>query len=289
MSLITLRSVMMKAQREGYAVGSFNFYGLENVQGIIAGAAAKNAPVIVQASAGCVKHMGEKGIVGMVKGISDDYGIPVVLHLDHATDYDTICRCIDNGFTSVMIDASTKSFNENIDITSKVVEYAAKSGVSVEAELGHIGGNEDGVTLGDREALFTIPETALEFVNKTGGIDALAIAVGTAHGFYKLPPKLDFERISIIHSLIPNMPLVLHGGTGVPDEDFKESIKRGISKINIGTELWINGYGNIMKKYSEEMPWGGDPRAVMAKVREACKKIVEHKIDVFGSTNKNNE
>lgn len=287
MSLITLRSVLMQAEKGGYAVGSFNFFGLENVQGIIAAAAAKNSPVIAQASPGCVRHMGEKGIVGMVKGISDDYGVEAVLHLDHAKDYDTIRRCIDNGFTSVMIDASSQSLQENIDITAKVVEYASKAGCSVEAELGHIGGNEEEISVDERAALFTDPLMAKKFVEETGGIDALAIAVGTVHGFYKLPPKLDFERIEKIHNLIPGTPLVLHGGTGVPEDDFRRAISLGVRKINIGTELWICGYGNTMKKYAEEMPLDGDPRKVMAKVREECQKITEHKMDVFGSSGKN--
>ncbi len=286
MSLVTLRSAMMQAEKGGYAVGSFNFFGLENAQGIIAAAAAKNSPVIAQASPGCVRHMGEKGIVGMVRGISDDYGVPVVLHLDHATDYDTICRCIDNGFTSVMIDASSKSYQENVDITARVVEYAAKCGCSVEAELGHVGGNEEDITVDERKALFTEPDKAKQFVDDTEGIDALAIAVGTAHGFYKLPPKLDFERIAEIHRLIPKTSLVLHGGTGVPEDDFRRAIQLGIRKINIGTELWYCGYGNVMKKYAEEMPMNSDPRKVMAHVREECQKITEHKMDVFGSTGK---
>jgi len=285
MSLVTLRSVMQGAMKGNYAVGSFNFFGLENVQGIIAAAAAKNAPVIVQASPGCVKHIGEKCICGMVEGISDDYGIPVVLHLDHAADYETVKRCIDNGFSSVMIDASGKSYQENVEITARVVEYAARVGVSVEAELGHVGGNEENVTVDERKALFTDPVMAQKFVEETG-IDALAVAVGTVHGFYKLPPQLDFERIQTIHDLMPDMPLVLHGGTGVPEPDFIRSISCGIRKINVGTELWYIGYGNTMKKYAEEMPINGDPRKVMAHVREECRKIVENKIEVFGSAGK---
>ena len=285
MSIVTLKPVLQAAMRDGHAVGSFNFFGLENVQGIIAAAAEKRSPVIVQASPGCVKHMGEKGICGMVQGISDDYDVPVVLHLDHATDFDTILRCIDNGFSSVMIDASSKSYQENVDITCRVVEYASRAGVSVEAELGHVGGNEENISADEREVLFTDPEMAKKFVKDTQ-IDALAVAVGTLHGFYKLPPRIDFERIYKINSLIPDIPLVLHGGTGVSDPDFRRAIECGIRKINVGTELWYNGYGNTMKKYAAEMPVNGDPRKVMKQVLEECKKIVEHKIDVFGSADK---
>ncbi len=285
MSLVTLKHVLQTAMKGGYAVGSFNFFGLENAQGIIAAAAEKESPVILQASPGCVKHMGEKGICGMVQGISNDYGIPVVLHLDHATDFDGIRRCIDNGFSSVMIDASSKSYQENVDITCKVVEYAMRVGVSVEAELGHVGGNEEDISIDERKVLFTDPLMAKKFVEETQ-IDALAIAVGTVHGFYKLPPRIDFTRIAEIQCLIPKTPLVLHGGTGVPEPDFVRAIERGVRKINIGTELWYNGYGNTMKKYANEMPVNGDPRTVMKHVFTECKNIVEHKLDVFGSSGK---
>ncbi|NCB65061.1 MAG: class II fructose-bisphosphate aldolase [Bacilli bacterium] len=283
MALVTLRSVLKDAERGNYAVGSFNFFGLENVQGIVWGAARKQSPVIAQVSPGCVKHIGEHCICGMVEGISNDYGIPVVLHLDHAMDYDAIRRCIDYGFTSVMIDASSESFEENVERTCRVVEYAMKYGVSVEAELGHVGGQEDGVE--ERESLFTNPEMAKKFC-EICEIDALAVAVGTVHGFYKLPPKIEHDRIAQIHTLVPHVPLVLHGGTGVPDDDFRKAIQHGIRKINIGTELWYNGYGNTMKKHAELMPINGDPRKVMAQVREACAKIVEQKIEVFGSEGK---
>ena len=282
MSIVTLKSVLQHSMKHGYAVGSFNFFGLENVQGIIAAAAEKQSPVIVQASPGCIKHIGEKCLCGMVQGISDDYGIPVVLHLDHASDFETIRRCIDNGFSSIMIDASNKSYQENVEITSRVVEYASRVGASVEAELGHVGGNEENISVDEREVLFTDPGMVKKYVKDTK-IDALAVAVGTIHGFYKIPPKIDFERIYKINSLIPDMPLVLHGGTGISDSDFRRAIESGVRKINVGTELWHCGYGNIMKKYAEEMPVNGDPRKVMKHVFEECKMIVKNKIDVFGS------
>jgi ketose-bisphosphate aldolase len=285
MSLVTLTSVLYAAAKENYAVGSFNFFGLENLQGIIEAAAEKRSPVSVQISTGTVKHIGEKCTSKMVEGISDDYGTPVVLHLDHATDYDMVRRCIDNGFSSVMIDASNRPFNENVEITARVVEYAMKYGVSVEAELGHVGGNEDGISTDERQAFFTDPPKALEFARATG-INALAVAVGSVHGFYKELPKLDFDRIKEIHKLLPDIPLVLHGGTGIPDEDIRRSILLGIRKINIGTELWYCGYGNVMKKNAALMPENGDPRKVMVKVREESKVIVEKKIDVFGSGGK---
>lgn len=285
MSLVSLQFVLEDAKKKNYAVGSFNCFGLETIQGIVAGAKAKKAPVIVQTSTSSLAHIGIKTIVGMTEGISNDYNIPVVLHLDHADNVDLVKQCIDSGFTSVMIDASMKSFEENIRMTSEVVQYAKRAGVSVEAELGHITGNNEEITTECREALFTEPDKALEFVNRTGCY-ALAVAVGTAHGFYKLTPKLDFKRIEEIHSLIPETPLVLHGGTGVPEDQFKQSIPLGIRKINIGTELWYNGYGNVVREYAKSMPINSDARIMMAKVRDTVQSIVEHKLDVFGCVNR---
>jgi len=283
MSLVTLKYEMMKSMRDGYAVGAFNFFGLENLQGIILGAANKKSPVIAMASTGALTHMGEKAVVGMARGLSEDYGTPVVLHLDHATDYEMICRCIDNGFTSVMIDASSKPFEENIALTRRVVEYAAITGCSVEAELGHVGGQEDGISVDEHTALFTRPEDVVEFVEATG-IDALAIAVGTVHGFYKSEPKLDFDRIAAIRSAC-DIPLVLHGGTGVPVPDFKKAIELGMNKINVGTELKVHGFLDVMKRGCEEAK-SDDPRKVTALIRKACTEIVEAMIEVFGSAGK---
>ena len=281
MGLYTLRELLIPASAGEYAVGSFNFFGLENLQGILLAAAQLHAPVIVQASPGAVRHIGEKGICGLTRSLAEEYGVTAALHLDHATELDFIFRCVDNGFTSVMIDASKKSFSENVELTQKVVEYAHRNGVSVEAELGRLGGAEEEIRVSERDALFTDPEEAVRFVALTG-VDALAIAVGTAHGFYKFEPDIDFDRIREIHAKT-NSALVLHGGTGVSDSDLRRAIEAGISKINVGTELWYNGYGNTMKKYAEQMPYNSDPRKVMAKVREACREIVLKKIEIFGS------
>ncbi len=284
MALVTLDYVMKRAMKGGYAVGAFNFFTLENLLGIGLAASRKNSPVIAMASVGAMKVMGEKTTVGACRGMAEDYGAEVVLHLDHATDYDMICRCVDNGFTSVMIDASSKSYQENVDVTARVVEYASRYGVSVEAELGHVGGKEDHIDVDEREALFTVPEDAVRFVRDTG-IDALAVAVGTVHGFYKSEPKLDFDRIAKINQLIPDMPLVLHGGTGVPDDDFRRAIPLGVRKINVGTELKVHGVFDVSRKaYMEEK--GSDPRKVSTQVIEACARIVEEKIDVMGSAGK---
>ena len=284
MGLVTLRYVLQKARQGNYAVGGFNFFTLENLQGIAAGAARQNSPVIAMASTGALKMLGEKTTVAMARSIAEEYGIQLVLHLDHCTDMALLKRCVDNGFTSVMIDASSKEYQENVDLTAEAVEYAAKYGCSVEAELGHVGGQEDEITVDERTAMFTRPEEALRFVKDTG-IDALAVAVGTVHGFYKSEPKLDFPRISAIHELVPDMSLVLHGGTGVPEPDFIESIRRGVRKINVGTELKAIGvYETSRLAYLEDN--GQDPRKISKKVVAACADIVAHKIEVFGSVNK---
>jgi ketose-bisphosphate aldolase len=274
---------MNKSMREGYAVGAFNFFGLENLQGIFLGAANKKAPVIAMASTSALTHFGEKTVVGAVRGMAEEYGVTVALHLDHATDYGMICRCIDNGFTSVMIDASSKEFAENVADTARVVEYAARTGCSVEAELGRVGGTEDGFSIDERTALFTRPEDVPKFVAATR-IDALAIAVGTVHGFYKHEPKLDFDRIAAIRALSP-VPLVLHGGTGIPDEDFRKAISLGINKINVGTELKVHGFFDVMKKGCLEATHD-EPRKITAEIRKVCASLVEAKIEVFGSAGK---
>ncbi len=284
MPLVSMKYEMLKAEKGNYAVPAFNFFTLENLIGIAQGALNKKSPVIAMASVGAMKVMGEHMTVRICEGVAEDFGINMVLHLDHCTDYDMIRRAVDNGFTSVMIDASSQSYEENVDITARVVEYAAKYGVTVEAELGHVGGQEDDIIVDEMSALFTEPEQAVRFVNDTK-VDCLAVAVGTVHGFYKSTPKLDFPRIEKIHKLIPHIPLVLHGGTGVPDDDFKKAIIGGVRKINIGTELKVHGVFDVSKKgYAESEK--NDPRVVSKLVIAECASIVEKKIDVMGSANK---
>ena len=283
MALVSLKYVLEEAKRGGYAVGAFNFFNLENLQGIIEAATLKKSPVIAMASVGAMKIMGEKLVVAASKAIAQEYDTEVVLHLDHATDYDLICRCIDNGFTSVMIDASQQSFEENVRLTRKVVSYASKYGVSVEAELGHVAGVEDHIKVDERKALFTVPQEALRFVQETG-IDALAVAVGTVHGFYKDEPKIDFPRIQAISGLL-NLPLVLHGGTGVSEQDFKRAIKEGITKINVGTELKVHGLFDVMKA-GANASLDSEPRTISKMMIAKCSEIVQGKIDIFGSAGK---
>jgi fructose-1,6-bisphosphate aldolase class II len=283
MPLVTLKEILKGTKENGYAVGAFNFNSYEDAQGIINGAVAKKAPVIVMASMGAVKYIGLKTTAYMVRGMAESVDIPVCLHLDHATDHDLIKACINAGFTSVMIDASMKSYEENISETAAIVEYAAKYGCSVEAELGKVGGKEENVVVDEREASFTNPADVPRFVKETG-LDALAIAIGTVHGFYKSEPKLDFARLEAI-SKITDAPLVLHGGTGVPVEDFKKAVKLGMSKINVGTELKAT-YASALREALAAKPNEIDPRKFMGAIKDKCSEVVQGKIDIFGCANR---
>ena len=264
-------------------VGAFNFNSYEDAQGIINGAAEKKAPVILMASAGAVKYIGVKQTAYMVKGMAESVDIPVCLHLDHATSMDLIKACIDAGFTSVMIDASKKAYEENIRESALVARYAGKTGCSVEAELGRVGGKEEDVIVKEGKDTYTNPNDVPRFVKETG-IDALAIAFGTAHGFYKKEPNLDFELIKTVAG-ITDIPLVMHGGTGVPPEGFKKAIASGISKVNVGTELkatYVNTLRDVVKKNPNE----ADPRNYLKAVKEQCAEVVKGKIDIFGCADK---
>jgi ketose-bisphosphate aldolase len=234
-------------------------------------------------SMGAVNYIGLKTTAYMIKGMAESVNVPVCLHLDHATDIEMIKECIREGFTSVMIDASMKSYEENIAETSIIVEYAAKYGCSVEAELGKVGGKEDNVGVDEREAAFTNPSDVPHFVKETG-LDALAIAIGTVHGFYKSEPKLDFDRLAQIIK-ITEVPLVLHGGTGVPVEDFKKAVKLGMSKINVGTELKAT-YASAVREALAAKPNEIDPRKFMGAVKDKCSEVVQGKIDIFGCANR---
>ncbi len=285
MGLVTMRYEMLKAIKGGYAVPAFNFFSYNNLVGIAKAAAEKKSPVIAMATMGGFKVMGEHGVVKMAEGVAADFGIDLVLHMDHCTDIEMIKRCVDNGFTSVMIDSSKKEYNENVDDTCRVVEYASKYGVTVESELGHVGGKEDDIVVDDMSVLFTDPKVAYDFVTTTG-VDCLAVAVGTVHGFYKAKPKLDFPRISEINRLLPKTPLVLHGGTGVPYDDFREAIKRGVRKINVGTELKVHGVFDTAYAGFNSPDSKQDPRIVSRLVIDKVASICSEIIDVMGSQGK---
>ena len=224
--LMTGKDLLLDAQKNGYAVGAFNVNNMEGIQAIIRAAEAKKSPVILQASQGGLKYAGVEYIAELCKLAGRNAKVPVAVHLDHGTDFDQVMQCIRNGFTSVMIDGSRFPLEENIAFTKRVVEIAHMVGVTVEAELGKIGGTEDHITVDERDATFTDPMEAKRFVEETG-VDYLAIAVGTSHGVYKGEPKLDYDRITAIRNII-DIPLVLHGSSGVPEESLKKAIPLGI-------------------------------------------------------------
>ncbi len=288
--------------------GAFNVNNMEIIQAIVDAANEENSPVILQASSSAIKYARIGYLRKMIEAALEEYDIPIALHLDHGPDFETCKMCIDNGFSSVMIDGSKYSFEENIDLTKKVVEYAHSRGVVVEAELGKLAGIEDDVNVSDSDAMYTNPDEAKEFVNRTG-CDSLAIAIGTSHGAYKFKgeAKLRFDILEKVKEKLPNTPIVLHGAStvipelveicnkyggnipgakGVPDEMLHEASLRGVSKINVDTDLRLAMTAAIRKVFAEE-PEAFDPRKYMTPARELIKQTVKHKIkDVFGSSNK---
>lgn len=281
--LVTGKEILDHANKHNYAVGAFNVNNMEIVQAIVEAAEEMNAPVILQASQGAIKYAGIEYITALAKVAASKVKVPVAIHLDHGTDFEQIMLCIRHGFTSVMIDGSKYELKKNIEITRKVVEVAHAVGVSVEAELGKIGGTEDDITVDEREATFTDPEEAKIFVDETN-VDSLAIAVGTAHGVYKGEPKLDFDRIKAIKDKL-GIPLVLHGSSGVPADAIEKAVSLGINKINIDTDLRI-AFTQAMKDYHKEHPDNIDPRKVLGPARAAMKEVIKGKIALFGSAGK---
>ena len=283
MALVPLYEVLDKADREGYAIGAFNCNNMEIVQSIITAAEAEKAPVIIQASQGAIKYAGLNYIIALVRQAAEGTSVPVVLHLDHGTDFDQVMQCIRFGFTSVMYDGSGMPLEDNISMTCKVLEVARVFGVSVEAELGRIVGTEDDISVDDAEAFLADPEEAERFVTETG-VDALAVAVGTAHGLYKGEPKLDFDRLAEINRLV-SCPLVLHGASGVSDESIKRTIELGVRKINIDTNI-REAFAGSMRSAMEDNPAEIDPRKILGPAREAATKVIREKIRLFGSSDK---
>ena len=283
MSLVPISVLLKKAEEGGYAVGGFNCNNMEIVQAIIAAAEAENSPVIMQASQGAIKYAGIEYITAMAKIAAENATVPVALHLDHGTSFEQTMKCIRQGFSSVMIDGSKLPFDDNVELTKRVIAVASAVGVSVEAELGKIGGTEDDIHVDEKDAFFTKPEEAKEFVERTG-VDALAVSIGTAHGQYKGTPELDFPRLEKIRSMV-NVPIVLHGSSGVPDEAIKEAIKRGVRKVNIDTnirEAFVQACRDVLDNDAKEI----DPRMVLGPAREAATAIIREKIRLFGSSGK---
>ena len=308
MPLVTTKDMFEKSMKEHFAIGAFNVNNMEIVQAIVKAAADENSPIILQASSSAIKYAGIEYLKKMIESALDEYDIPLALHLDHGPDFETCKMCIDNGFSSVMIDGSKYDFEENIALTRKVVEYAHSKGVVVEAELGKLAGIEDDVNVSASDAMYTDPDQAKEFVDRTS-CDSLAIAIGTSHGAYKFKgeAKLRFDILANVKQKLPNTPIVLHGAStvipelvemcnkyggdipgakGVPDEILHEASISGVSKINVDTDLRLAMTAAIRKTCAED-PAVFDPRKYLGDARTLIEEVVKHKIkDVFGSSNK---
>lgn len=283
MGLVTVKSLLDAADQGKYAVGAFNCNNMEIVQAIVAAAEAEKSPVIIQASQGAIKYAGLDYVVALCNAAAKNATVPIALHLDHGTDMDQIIKCIVGGFTSVMYDGSSKPFEENVAMTRKVIEIAKAAGVSTEAELGKLGGIEEHINVSERDAMMTDPEEARKFVELTG-VDSLAVAIGTAHGQYKFPPKLDFERLKRIKALV-DIPIVLHGSSGVPAEDLATAISLGVRKVNIDTnirEAFCWTLRDAVIKNPDEL----DPRKLLKPARDAMTEVIREKIRIFGSNGK---
>ena len=281
--LVNMVEMLNKAKEGKYAVGQFNINNLEWTRRILETAQKNNAPVILGVSEGAAKYMGGfKTVVGMVKGLHDDLGItvPVAIHLDHGQSFENCKKALDAGFTSVMIDGSHHPIDENIAMTKAVVDYAHSIGASVEAEVGTVGGNEDGVIGGIK---YADKDECVRLVNEAG-VDCFAPALGSVHGPYKGEPVLGFVEMAEIKEAT-NKPLVLHGGTGIPDEKIQKAISCGTCKINVNTECQLAFHAEIQKVLAEN-PKAYDPRKFIGPASQAISKAVEEKMNVFGCVNK---
>lgn len=308
MPLVTSTELFKKAYAGGYAIGAFNVNNMEIVQGITEAAKEVNSPLILQVSAGARKYAKHIYLMKLVEAAVEDTGLPICLHLDHGEDFEICKSCIDGGFTSVMIDGSKHSFEENIRITREVVEYAHAHGVVVEGELGKLAGVEDEVNVRPEDSSYTDPAQVEEFVKRTG-VDSLAIAIGTSHGAYKFKgePKLRFDILEKVGNLLPNFPIVLHGASsvipefvdminkyggnmpgarGVPEDMLRKAASMAVCKINIDSDLRLAMTGSI-RKYLNDHPEDFDPRKYLGPARLAIRELVKNKIiNVLGSNDK---
>ena len=308
MALVTTKEMFEKSMKEHFAIGAFNINNMEFIQAITESANEANSPVILQVSSSAIKYATLPYLRKMVEAAVETTNIPIALHLDHGPDFETCKMCIDNGFTSVMIDGSKYDFDENVRLTKQVVDYAHSKGVVVEAELGKLAGVEDDVNVSDDDARYTDPDQAYEFVQKTG-CDSLAIAIGTSHGAYKFKgeARLRFDILAKVKEKLPNTPIVLHGASsvvpelvdmcnnnggnipgakGCPDEMLKQAGENGVSKINVDTDLRLAMTAQIRRVFNED-PSIFDPRKYLGPARDEIKKTVSHKINnVFCSANK---
>lgn len=310
MPLVTTKEMFAKAYKEGYAIGAFNVNNMEMIQAIVEAANECRSPVILQVSAGARKYANPVYLRHLVQAAAETTDIPIAMHLDHGADFDICKDSIDSGFTSVMIDASSKPWEENIAVTRKVVEYAHAHGVEVEAELGKLAGVEDDVKVDAKDALFTSPDEVEEFTARTG-IDSLAIAIGTSHGAYKFKPgqdpKLRLDILEEISRRLPDFPIVLHGASsvpqdkvaivnqfggsmpdaiGIPESELQKAAKMAVCKINIDSDLRV-AFTAAIRKHFSEFPSHFDPRQYLGDARTMMKEMVKHKIiNVLGSANK---
>ena len=311
MALVTTTEMFKKAYDGGYAIGAFNVNNMEIVQGITEACKEENSPVILQVSKGARSYASHTYLMKLVEAaVMDCPDIPIALHLDHGPDFETCKSCIDGGFTSVMIDASSRPFEENIEITKQVVDYAHKYGVVVEAELGTLAGIEDDVVVSAEDSSYTRPEEVEEFVRRTG-CDSLAIAIGTSHGAFKFKPgtkpQLRFDVLHECEKKLPGFPIVLHGASsvpqeyvhmintyggamkdaiGVPEDQLREAARSAVCKINIDSDLRLAMTGSV-RKHLVECPADFDPRQYLKPVRANIKEIVRHKIvNVLGCSGK---
>lgn len=308
MPLVTSTEMFKKAYEGGYAIGAFNVNNMEIIQAITEAAKEEQAPLILQVSAGARKYAKHGYLVKLVEAALEDTDLPIVLHLDHGEDFEICKSCIDGGFTSVMIDGSKHSFEENIRLTKQVVDYAHDRGVVVEGELGRLAGIEDDVNVSAEDASYTRPEEVEEFVERTG-VDSLAIAIGTSHGAFKFAgePKLRFDILEEIQKRVPGFPIVLHGASsvvpefveminqyggnmpgaqGVPELMLRKAASMAVCKINIDSDLRLAMTGTIRKHFANH-PDHFDPRQYLGPAREAIKEMVRHKIvNVLGCNNK---
>ena len=310
MALVTTTEMFKKAYRGGYAIGAFNINNMEIIQAITEAAAEEKSPVILQVSAGARKYAKHEYLMGLAQAAIRDTGVDIALHLDHGADFEICKACIDGGFTSVMIDGSHHSFEDNIALTRKVVEYAHAHGVVVEGELGKLAGIEDDVKVSAEDAMFTNPDEVEEFVSRTG-VDSLAIAIGTSHGAYKFKPgtkpQLRFDVLEECAKRLPGFPIVLHGASsvpqnfveeinkfggdmpgaiGIPEEQLAQAAKLAVCKINIDSDIRLAMTASV-RKYLAEHPDHFDPRQYLKPARTAIKEMVKHKlINVLGCDGK---
>ena len=308
MGLINTKEMLNKAYHGGYAVGAFNINNMEIIQAITEAAAAEKSPVILQVSAGARKYAKPAYLMALAKAAAEDAGIDFALHLDHGADFEICKACIDNGFTSVMIDGSHFDFDDNVAITRKVVEYAHERGVTVEGELGKLAGVEDDVKVSAEDAIYTNPAEVEAFVERTG-VDSLAIAIGTSHGAYKFKgeAKLRFDILEEISKRLPEFPIVLHGASsvteefvntinqyggamadakGVPEDLLRRAASMAVCKINIDSDIRLAFTAGIRETFVKD-PSAFDPRTYLSVSRDNVRRLVTHKIvNVLGSQNK---